>query len=147
MGNVEIIICKNKYIELKNTLLEKFNHIILVDNYSQLKEKISTHNGLNARVVFINIDELISKNGHIYKKMRVDLMYKGASLIACEDNISNDIKMKLYTFGFKAIIERSTQNKLEIIEHVIKRSNLYASTFANNFMRAFLECQNDENNL
>jgi len=136
---VEIITCVKEHDKLEE-LISEYKNVHIADSYEDLKQILSNHDEITPRIAIVDTQYLINKNGFICATIRDDLMYKAASLVAYGENISHTINQQLYALDFKGIIDVGLQNNENVLNHVVKRSFFYASTFHNNFTKAFIDC-------
>jgi hypothetical protein len=138
MNEVEILVLIDN-IEKIDELLKEYKYITVVKDYKELKEKLSVFDNIHSRIAIIDLKYLTDDTIHLYPCIKKDLMYKSISLVAYGENISVSLRKTLYGIDFKGIIDGTLQETKTVIHHVIRRSNLYASTFTNNFVRAMIE--------
>jgi len=131
--DVEILVLVEDTKKIE-ALLQEYKNITIVADYESLKEKLLDFDYLHSRVALIEVKYLTQE-----RDIEKDLMYKGASLVAYGKNISASAVKNLYGLDFKGIIDTKLENGQTILNHVVRRANLYASTYLNNFVRGIIE--------
>ena len=135
---VEILVLVDD-IETISISLQEYKNITVVADYQELQEKLSDFDYTHSRIAVIDVKYLTNDNIHLYKYIKKDLLYKAVSLVAYGENIPVAITQELYEVDFKGVVDTSLEEQKTILNHVIRRSNLYASTCINNFVRGIIE--------
>jgi len=143
---IEILVLIDN-IEKIDEVLKEYKYVTVIKDYEELKEKLSDFDYVHSRIAIIDLKHLTDDNTHVYTYLTKDLMYKSVSLVAYGEDISLPMRKALYGIDFKGIIDATLQETKSVIHHATRRSNLYASNFANNFLRAVIEYSNIEKDI
>ena len=115
------------------------NDLTYFENKKELVDRLNFNEYIYPRIVVVDINFLLDKDHVSYVSIKHDLMYKNASIVIYGKNIDFEVRYKLYALDIKGIIDENDINKGEILSHIIRRSNLYSSTFKNNSIRGIIE--------
>jgi len=140
-SKVEVLACI-KRDEKTAELFNAVNDLTYFENKDELIESLNRNECIFPRIVVFCIDFLLEKDHISYLSIKDDLMYKNASLVIYGKDIDLEVRQKLYTLDIKGIIDENDINKGEILSHIMRRSNLYSSTFKNNLVRGLIDYNN-----
>lgn len=124
-------------------LLKDFSHVKYVEDRNSLIDIANNLNYMDSHILIIDSDYISSENNTIDNCVRENLMFRGFSILLYSDTIiPKEMKINSYNLDFKGIIDSETNNKKELLRHVLNLSNLHAATFRNNSIRGMLEFYN-----
>ncbi|MDY0116537.1 MAG: hypothetical protein RBR59_03045 [Sulfurimonadaceae bacterium] len=138
---VEIFVCLNQR-EKVVSLFEKLENVVYFDTYDALIEKLTLLNYGHPHIVIVDYNYLLQSENKLRSTINDELMYKGASVGIYGDTIPLNIKEQLYTLEFKGIFDAQLGYQKQILIHMIQRSNFYAATFQNNFIKGIIRFHN-----
>lgn len=137
---IEIIVLMQSIGKIEEVLRE-YNRVTVVQNYDELKDKLSDFDYTHPRTAIIDINYLTDENMTLPTSIEKELIYKNISLIAYGNSIPVSIKKALYELEFKGIIDDDLQIIKSVLTHVNTTASLTASTCKNNFTKALIESE------
>jgi len=145
--NVKLYVFVKEDAPILATLQKDYDYV-LVEDYEALKSKIDKISYFDSHLLLIDFEYLLSKKGTINKYIKKDLMRSWLAVIAYHNGTpSLQLKAHLYRLDFKAILDDTNRNiHHKIIKHVSNYANIHMETIQNNFITAFVHC-NDSDNL
>lgn len=138
---VEIFVCLDKR-EKAIPMFANLEHVVYFDTYAALIEKLTFLNYGHPHIVIVDCKYLLQSDNKLRASISDELMYKGASVGIYGDNIPPSIKKQLYAFEFKGIFDEQLGYRKQTLIHMIQRSNFYAATFQNNFVKGMVRFHN-----
>lgn len=138
---VEIFVCLYKREKAKS-LFEELSNVVYFDSYEALKEKLNHLDYGHPHIVIVDYEYIKKSENRLRLTLHDELMYKGASVGIYGDAIPLKIKEQLYALEFKGIFDEQLWTHKEILNNMIQRSNFYAATFRNNFVKSMLRFHN-----
>ncbi len=128
-------VSQNANIDVLSDLAKE---LVYLKSYSELKERLNSIDYAYPYIVLVDIDYILKQKHISWLDIKHDLMYKNASIAIYGEDISFDIKQKLYSLDIKGIIDTNTNNQKHIFLHLARRTNLYSSSLKNNLIRAMI---------
>jgi len=112
--------------------------LVYLKSYSELKERLDSIDYAYPHIVLVDIDYILEQKHISWLDIKHDLMYKNTSIAIYGEDISFDVKQKLYSLDIKGIIDINTNNQKNIFLHLARKTNLYSSSLKNNLIRAMI---------
>ena len=138
---VEIFVCLEQNDKV-TYLFEGLAHVVYFDSYDALKEKLNNLDYGHSHILVVDYKYILSSDNKIKKCINDELMYKGASVGVYGENIPLNIKEQIYALEFKGIFGQDKGTHKEILSNMMVRSNVYAATFGNNFLKGIMRFHN-----
>jgi len=141
MKNLDIYTYLSNDAKLWDILKKSYNYK-KVDQYENLLKIISTTTPENTHIFIIDIAKLTNKKLSQFRKDFLSNKYN--FVIVYWEDISEDIRFKLYEFEIFGIIDNRSENSEILLRYLVNQAKLHIPTRSNRLAKGLLEYYNLE---